>query len=98
MITLKNTAKRGFFVNFVRQSQMGEGKDKLPEKKHHVLNSVWDSYSDMVNSEVQIISAPSIERFLADIFSPGEFYVYVLNITDSTLSNHHEHILKMHGL
>lgn len=77
---------------------MEKQKDFLPEKKHHILKTVWDQYQSVMGSDVQVISAPSVERFLADIFSPGEFYLYVLNITDSTLSNHHGNILKLHGL
>lgn len=51
-----------------------------------------------MSDEQKSISPPSMERFIAEIFSPGEFYSYVLNITDSTLSHQHENILQMHGL
>jgi DNA-binding CsgD family transcriptional regulator len=32
------------------------------------------------------------------MFAIGEFYYYVLNLTNSTVSHHHENILKLHGL
>ncbi|MCA6068313.1 helix-turn-helix transcriptional regulator [Chryseobacterium sp. RG1] len=64
----------------------------------HVLQKVWNGYSDFFNNKKQILASPPIEKLIADMFSVGRFYYYVLNITDSTLTNHHENILAMHGL
>lgn len=71
-------------------------KDNNP--KTHPLQEIWDRYPDAVQNEKQSLQAPSIERLIAEMFSIGNFYYYVINISDSTLSNHHENILKMHGL
>ncbi|MBN9313430.1 MAG: hypothetical protein J0I53_10315 [Chryseobacterium sp.] len=32
------------------------------------------------------------------MFLPGEFYYYIINFADSTLSNYHKNIPTMHGL
>lgn len=70
----------------------------ISESKKHVLNQVWNKYPNVMSYENKSIESPSIQRYIAEIFAAGEFYFYVLNIGDSSLSNHHENILKMHGL
>lgn len=77
---------------------MGNENNFTPENREHVLNEVWNKYPNIINYERRPIETPSIERFMAEIFAPGEFYFYVLNIADSTLFHHHENILRMHGL
>lgn len=66
--------------------------------ENHALQKVWNGYSDFFNNKHQILQAPAIEKLISDMFSVGRFYYYVLNITDSTLTNHHENMLAMHGL
>ncbi|MPT32071.1 MAG: LuxR family transcriptional regulator [Chryseobacterium sp.] len=66
--------------------------------ENHVLQKVWNGYSDFFNNKKQILQAPLIERLISDMFSVGKFYYYVINIADSTLTNHHENMLAMHGL
>lgn len=64
----------------------------------HALNNVWDRYSLVLRNDYKDVSIPSVERYLADIFALGPYYYYVLNVTDSTLSNFHPDILPLHGL
>ncbi len=66
--------------------------------ENHVLKKIWSQYSRYLNDREQILTAPPIEKLLAEIFTIGNFYYYTLNIADSTLTNHHENILNIHGL
>ncbi len=68
-----------------------------PEKKH-ALTDVWKSYSGGRQENRQIANIPPIERIIGEMFAIGEFYYYVLNLTNSTVSNHHPNLLKLHGL
>lgn len=67
------------------------------EKKHSLIE-VWDTYPGVRNPGREILKTPSIERIIGEMFAVGEFYYYLLNLTNSTLSHHHENILKLHGL
>lgn len=64
----------------------------------HALNVVWDDFPESVGKEVATVNIPFFERIIAELFSVGEFYYYVLNIADSSISNAHENVLKLHGL
>lgn len=64
----------------------------------HVLNTVWEEFPESVGREIVAVNVPSFEKIIADLFSVGEFYYYVLNIADSSISNAHENVLKLHGL
>jgi len=64
----------------------------------HALNSIWDRYSLVLKNDYKDISIPNVERYLADAFALGPYYYYVLNVTDSTLSNFNPDILTLHGL
>ena len=64
----------------------------------HPLQQIWDKYPNAMHNEKQSLKAPPIKRLIAEMFCIGNFYYYVLNIADSTLTNHHESILTMHGL
>lgn len=68
-----------------------------PEKKH-ALTDVWKSYSGGRQENRHIANIPPIERIIGEMFAIGEFYYYVLNLTNSTISNHHPNLLKLHGL
>lgn len=68
-----------------------------PEKKH-ALTDVWNSYSGNRKENRHIANIPPIERIIGEMFAIGEFYYYVLNLTNSTISNHHPNLLKLHGL
>ncbi|RMZ57962.1 LuxR family transcriptional regulator [Chryseobacterium nematophagum] len=67
------------------------------EKKHPLIE-IWNAYPSSRKEDTEILNKPPIERIIGEMFAIGEFYYYVLNITNSTLSNHHENILKLHGL
>lgn len=67
-------------------------------EKKHPLVEVWNSYSGIRKENKQVSNTPPIERIIGEMFAIGEFYYYVLNLTNSTLSNHHPNILKIHGL
>lgn len=67
-------------------------------EKKHPLVEVWNSYSGIRKENRQISEIPPIERFIGEMFAIGEFYYYVLNLTNSTLSHHHPNVLKLHGL
>lgn len=67
-------------------------------EKKHPLVEVWNSYSGVGRKEKHISNIPPIERIIGEMFAIGEFYYYVLNLTNSAISNHHPDILKIHGL
>lgn len=64
----------------------------------HPLQKFREMEPIALNNEKQSLNAPPIEQWIAEMFSIGNFYYYILNISDSTLTSHHENILKMHGL
>jgi len=66
--------------------------------KNHILSKVWEQFPDLMENESVIVKLPSIEKIIAEMFSVGEFYYYILNVTDSSLSNCSKSILKIHGL
>lgn len=67
-------------------------------KKPHPLTKVWNNYPELLQNEKTMLSVPSVERIIGEVFAPGKFYHYVINFADSTIYNHHEDILKIHGL
>ncbi|WP_027380980.1 response regulator transcription factor [Chryseobacterium daeguense] len=67
------------------------------EKKHPLIE-VWNSYSGIRKENRNISNIPPIERIIGEMFAIGEFYYYVLNLTNSTISHHHPNVLKLHGL
>ncbi len=67
-------------------------------EKKHPLVEVWNSYSGIRKENKNISNIPPIERIIGEMFAIGEFYYYVLNLTNSTVSHHHPNILKLHGL
>ncbi len=74
-----------------------KSKMYAPDKKHPLIE-VWKTYPGIKQEGERTLSAPPIERIIGEMFAIGEFYYYVLNLTNSTLSHHHENILKLHGL
>lgn len=68
------------------------------EDNDHPLREIWDTYPGVGKEKKEILKKPPIERVIGEMFSMGEFYYYVLNLTNSTLSHHHENILRLHGL
>ncbi|MDQ1160775.1 DNA-binding CsgD family transcriptional regulator [Chryseobacterium sp. SORGH_AS 447] len=67
-------------------------------EKKHPLVEVWNSYTGVRKERKNLASIPPIERIIGEMFAIGEFYYYVLNLTNSTLSHHHPNLLKLHGL
>lgn len=67
-------------------------------EKPHLLVKVWNNYPEILQNGNEILPPPPIEKVIGDLFSMGEFYYYVINFADSTLSGHHPNILTMHGL
>ncbi|MFC3159318.1 regulatory protein, luxR family [Chryseobacterium arachidis] len=68
------------------------------QEKKHPLVEIWDNYPGMQRQNRQISQVPPIEQILGEMFAIGEFYYYVLNLTNSTVSHHHPNILKLHGI
>lgn len=66
--------------------------------KKHVLNDIWEIYPETVGKEVAPVNVLAFEKLIAELFAVGEFYYYVLNMADSSISNAHENVLKLHGL
>lgn len=69
---------------------------KKTEKKHPLID-VWNIYPGIGRND-KILEKPSIERIIGEMFAIGKYYYYVLNLNNSTVTNHHESILKIHGL
>lgn len=67
-------------------------------EKEHPLIEVWNTYPGVRKSNNNVLNRPPIESLIGEMFAIGQFYYYVLNLTNSTLSHHHENILKLHGL
>lgn len=67
------------------------------EKKHPLIE-IWNAYPGERKENKNISNIPPIERIIGEMFAIGEFYYYVLNLTNSTISHHHENVLKLHGL
>lgn len=70
--------------------------EKSEEK--HPLVDLWTAYTGVRKSDGRMLEKPPIERIIGEMFAIGKYYYYVLNLADSTLTNHHENILKLHGL
>lgn len=68
------------------------------KKNKHVLNKVWEDFPQNMGVEIKPLSHPSFERIIAELFSVGEFYYYLLNIGDNSIHNCHENALRLHGL
>lgn len=66
--------------------------------KHHPLEEIWNLYPDILSNDVKSISNTSVPQIIGEIFSVGDFYYYVINVVNSRLTNHHENILRIHGL
>src|SRR5690606_18111933 len=64
----------------------------------HLLSKVWDDYPEIFGKENALLEVPSIENFIAAMFAVGEFYYYVINLCDGTVSNFHENVIRLHGL
>lgn len=67
-------------------------------EKEHPLIEIWNSYPGIRRNDNKTLQRPPIERIIGEMFAIGKFYYYVLNLTNSTLSHHHENILQLHGL
>ena len=67
-------------------------------KNQHPLLKVWNTYPGFLKSQTQVHRVPYIDKIVAEIFSVGEYYHYTLHLRDSSLSNHHPNLGKMHGL
>lgn len=70
---------------------------KKTEEKHPLVD-IWNAYPGIRKSDVKILEKPPIERIISEMFAIGKYYYYVLNLTNSTLTNHHENVLQLHGL
>ncbi|KQT16419.1 LuxR family transcriptional regulator [Chryseobacterium sp. Leaf404] len=66
-----------------------------PEDKH-LLSEIWERFA--VPNQTKAPEKPFIEKIIGEMFSIGNFYYYVINFADSTISHHHKNILKIHGL
>lgn len=69
------------------------------EYKKHILTDVWKKYPEAISNKYSTTSNPvQIEHLVAEIFTSGPFYYYMINISNSTLSDCNDDLLKMHGL
>lgn len=66
-------------------------------KKPHPLIKVWNNYPEILQNDNRILPIPSIQEIIGEVFSPGRFYYYVINFSDSTLFCPHDNILTLHG-
>ena len=66
------------------------------KEENHLLSQIWENIASQ--DKTQTLSQPSIEKILGEMFSIGNFYYYVINLTDSSISHHHKNMLKIHGL
>ncbi|MGI9653343.1 response regulator transcription factor [Chryseobacterium sp. RLHN22] len=70
---------------------MGKSEEK------HPLIDVWNSYRALRENGNAPLKNPSIKQIIGEMFAIGNYYYYVLNLADSTLTGHHKNILKLHG-
>lgn len=70
---------------------MGKSEEK------HPLIDIWNSYRALHKNGNATLKNPSIEQIIGEMFAIGNYYYYVLNLADSTLTGHHKNILKLHG-
>ncbi|CAD0221184.1 hypothetical protein [Chryseobacterium sp. JV274] len=75
-----------------------EKKHLTHAKKPHPLTKVWNDCPEILQNDNRALPVPAIEHLIGEIFVPGKFYYYVINFADSPICNHHEDILKIHGL
>lgn len=68
------------------------------KNKRHVLNDVWEQYPTILPNHYQATNTPDVEDILTGHFTIGECYFYIIDITNSSLSNFHERVLSIHGL
>ena len=74
-------------------------KYQITSKKKHPLLEVWNAYpQSLSNTSKSKANSPNIEKVIGEMFAMGEFYFYTININDSTITNAHPNILKIHGL
>ena len=67
--------------------------------KPHLLSDIWNAHPDALSNNYNAVTdPPSVEKIIGEMFAMGPFYYYVINMANSTLSNHHPELLKMHGL
>ncbi|WP_312075467.1 LuxR C-terminal-related transcriptional regulator [Chryseobacterium sp.] len=66
-----------------------------PDEKH-LLSQIWESFAG--KDKTKTLTKPSIEKIIGEMFSIGNFYYYVINLTDSSISHHDKNILKIHDL
>ncbi|OCK50609.1 helix-turn-helix transcriptional regulator [Chryseobacterium sp. CBo1] len=66
------------------------------EEKHPLID-VWNSYRALQKNGNAILEKPPIEQIVGEMFGIGNYYYYVLNLSDSTLTGHNKNILNLHG-
>ncbi|WP_282628153.1 response regulator transcription factor [Empedobacter sedimenti] len=66
--------------------------------KRHSLHDIWEQYPEAILNQYTKSIKSNVEHIVAEIFALGPFYYYMLNITNSTIVNYNEDILKIHGL
>lgn len=76
-----------------------KNKYQLNATQSHPLLEVWNAYPENLSNKYNSISPPpNVEKIIGEMFAMGEFYYYILDVTNSTLINPHPNILKIHGL
>ncbi|NGM66234.1 LuxR C-terminal-related transcriptional regulator [Sphingobacterium sp. SGR-19] len=68
------------------------------EESEHTLLPIWEKYPAIFSSEEATENNESVTALLSDIFVGGDFYYYLIDIRQQTLSHQHPNLCKIHGL
>ncbi|MCW3160121.1 LuxR C-terminal-related transcriptional regulator [Chryseobacterium oryctis] len=68
------------------------------KSKQHQLTAVWNEFPDALSNNFVVTAAPAIQKIIAEMFSVGNFYYYIINVADGSVSNFNETVLSIHGL
>ena len=67
--------------------------------KPHALTDIWESFPMAVAKHSGPANKlPNIEKLVAQMFAPGDFYYYIINIAEGTVRHFNDRVLDIHGL
>ncbi|MBZ4192469.1 helix-turn-helix transcriptional regulator [Niabella beijingensis] len=67
--------------------------------KQHALIDIWDSYPLAIAKHSRPADKlPDIEKIVAQMFAIGDFYHYVIDVANGTVSDFNESVLRIHSL
>ncbi|UQA75642.1 LuxR C-terminal-related transcriptional regulator [Sphingobacterium siyangense] len=67
------------------------------KKQQHLLAELWESYPNAIASQQLVSKNVPFGKYLAETLAIGPFYYYVINISDYTIHDIHDNLLKLHG-